>query len=198
MTSISRIRATWSGFAGGPGVSTFYSLGSMEAIPGLRAFFDAIKGCLPTDVTIQVEESGDIVNDVNGELTGAFAFDPVLPVTGVAGGSHAAASGAEVAWLTTTILDGHRVKGRTFLVPLVGSAFGTDGAVGEDTRTTLGGAATVLVADLTGDLVVWHRPRKAKAATSTHAAITARDGGHGLVTGSSVPTKGVVLTSRRD
>jgi hypothetical protein len=188
MTDLYRIRASWTGFAGQPGVSTFYSLGSVSAVPNLRAGFLALAQYLPNTVSIQVENVGDIIDDATGTLTGAWSVVPVLPVGGVVGGAYAAPSGFMIDWNTTTILDGHRLKGRTFFVPCAGSALDSDGSLASTPLTNIRAYAATMFAALSGDLVVWHRPR----------VTPARAGGHGIVTSVFVPDKVVVLRSRRD
>jgi hypothetical protein len=164
----------------------------------LHTFFEALASYIPADVTLQVDNSGDLINDVNGELTGSWSADSVAAVFGTSSAVYAAPVGAAVTWATTTILDGSRLRGRTFLVPLEASGFATDGTLDGTVQSAISGAAAGFVAALIGDFVIWHRPRLAAAATPYHPAVTARDGGHGLVTTSSVRDKAVVLRSRRD
>lgn len=198
MTSLYRVRATWTGFAGAPGVSTFYGLVEGALPPRLPAFFTSIVGYLPADVDVQVENTGDIIEDTTGVLTGAWAVDPMTPVHMTGAGPYPALAGAKANWLTETILDGHRVKGRTFIVPICGSQFDDDGTLSDGILGDLGDAATLLAADSVGDMVIWHRPRAARAAYGTHPALSARAGGHALVIGANVPDKATVLRSRRD
>jgi len=198
MTDLYRTRAIWSGFPGGPGVSTFYGLGSGLLVPNIRALMLAVSGILPTDVTIQVENTGDILDDATGALTGSWTSSPVLSVHGLQAGAYAAPSGVCMDWLTTTIADGHRLKGRTFFVPCSSVAYQNDGSIDPTQLATLITQAATFMAAASGDLVVWHRPRVAAAATAWHPAVTARAGSNGLVTGSGVPDKVVVLRSRRD
>jgi hypothetical protein len=198
MTSLNRVRATWSGFAGAPGVSTFYGLG-VGTLPGfVRTFFNALTAYYPAGTTIQVENFGDVIDDVTGHLVGSWTGSAQTLVTSVGSGSYAAPSGASVKWVTDSVLDGHRVRGRTFLVPLISSAFQSDGSLAAAFKTTLETAATTLAATGVGEFVVWHRPVEAKAADGSRPAVVARDGGHALVTASSVRDVAAVLRSRRD
>src|SRR5665811_735556 len=123
MTNINRMRATWTGFTGGPGVSTFYGLVSGASLPDLRAFFLAIAPMLPSTVTIQVEDYGDVIEDTTGALVGSWTDSPVLPVVGSDPTQYPAPAGCVVNWLTSTVLDGHRARGRTFIVPLGGAQY---------------------------------------------------------------------------
>jgi len=198
MTDLYRVRAVWSGFPGGPGVTTMYGLVGVPMVPNLRAFFLALASLFPVDVSILVGSNGDVIDDASGELTGAWTTTPVLPVVGTANTFYAAPAGAEVQWNTTTILDGHRLRGRTFLVPLAASAYQSDGTISPAAVTIIQNAANTFFGASSGDLVVWHRPVVARPADGSRPAVTARAGGHGLVTGTVAVDKTVVLRSRRD
>ena len=198
MTVINRIRASWTGFPGSPGVSTFYSVVPDATVPNLRAFFLAIHTALPSDVHVQVENEGDVIEDTTGAVTDLWTCDSVLSVAGDNTDAYSAPSGIVVDWLTGTVLDGHRVRGRTFLVPAGGNFYGTDGTLSDGALALIAPAAAAFVTADTGNFVVWHRPRAAKAADGSRPAVTARAGGHAVVTASSVPDKAAVLRSRRD
>lgn len=199
MTVLTRHRVGWTGFPGGPGVSTFYGLGDGAAMTTfLHTFFLALASYIPNDVTIQVESSGDLIEDTTGELTGTWTADAADSINCLSSAVYAAPAGLGVTWTTDTVLDGHRLRGRTFIVPLEASAYQTDGTLDGTVRGAFIAAAETFVAGAVGDFVIWHRPRIAAAATPYHPAVTARAGGHGLVTASSVRDKAVVLRSRRD
>ena len=73
MTSLYRIRTAFTGFVGAPGVSTMYSLNPPTDLADLQALWTGLKGGMPTDVTISVLPSGDIIEDTTGALTGQWA-----------------------------------------------------------------------------------------------------------------------------
>ena len=198
MTSLNRVRVGWSGFPGAPGVSTFYFLDVATAVASLVTLFDSIKAAFPSDVTWRVESAGDVINDVNGDLTGAWGADPVSDVAGTASGAYSAPVGGMYGWDTSTILDGHRLKGKTFLVPLSAASYDGSGTLSSGCLAVLEPAGIEFLAEQSTSFVIWHRPRAAKAADGSRKAVTARDGGHGLVTTSRVPDKSIVLRSRRD
>jgi hypothetical protein len=198
MTSIQRIRVNWTGFFGGPGVSTFYATAASTLVPQLRAFFAALVSALPNTVTIHVEEGGDEIESTTGEIVGSWTTGVSANVVGTSAVAYPAAAGALVDWQCATILSGRRLRGRTFLVPLQGSSYDTSGQVTSSTRAAILAAAQALVAAAAGNLVVWQRPRKAREADGSRPAITARGGGYGSVTGASVPGPVAVLRSRRD
>jgi hypothetical protein len=90
-----------------------------------------------------------------------------------------------VRWQTAGIENFRRVKGRTFLCPLIVGAFDTAGTIFGTNQATLQAAATILAA--TGKLVIWHRPP-----TGTHVG-----GSMHAVTGALVPDKVTSLRTRR-
>ena len=187
VTALKRIRVSWTGFPGAPGVSTFYSLDSVGApLTELHAFFSSLAGKIPADVNIQVENSGDIIEDTTGALTGTWTDASVLSVQGTGSSMYAAPAGILFKWMTDTVLGGHRIRGRTFLVPADVQCYQNDGSIASTPLGQLQGYAATLVAATAGAFVIWHRPRAGVG------------GGHALVTGSTVPDKVVVLRSRRD
>lgn len=198
MTNLYRHRIAWTGFAGAPGVSTFYGLVAGAMMTPLHDLCTGLVNILPATVTLQVENSGDIIDSVTGNLTGTWTEAAVGPVTGLDTTVYSAPSGATLTWLTSTVADSHRLRGRTYLVPLGGDAYQADGTLASSVIDILAGVASGFEAASLGNLVVWHRPRVAAAATAYHPAVTARDGSFGLVTASSVKDAAAVLRSRRD
>ncbi len=186
MATLARIQALWQNFSGAPGYSNFFSTdttGNMNA--SVRAFFQAIAGILPSGLTVQVAASGDLISDTTGQITGAWSNAGVAVVTGSSGGVNTGASGAVVHWKTDTVVNGRRIRGRTFLCPLATTAFSASGQVTSGAISTIQTAGAGLITAAGGSLVVWHRPTDFSAGSS------------GVVTTSSVPVLAAVLRSRR-
>lgn len=198
MVDLSRVRVLLTGFPGGPGVSTFYFLDTATALPSLYSMYLNIAPRLPSDVTVTIDPSGDKISSVTGEITGAWGGDPQAQVVGSDAGVYGAAQGGLITWETNTILDKHRVRGRTFFVPLVGSSFFTNGSLAPSAVADLRSVGASFVISQSSSFVIWHRPFKGSAATATRPARAPHVGGFGLVTGHSVPAKGAILRSRRD
>lgn len=198
MTNLSRVRVGLTGFVGGPGVATFYFLDTTTAIPSLRTFWQGLAAAMPSTVHIQVENAGDIINDVNGDLVGAWGDDPVLASNGGAGGAYVAPAGACVSWKTETILDAHRVQGRTFVVPLAAANYEADGTLTAAIIANIQALALEFIIEQSASFVIWHRPFEGRAATETRPAKAAHAGGHALVTSSRVSDRAAILRSRRD
>jgi len=198
MTNLLRVRAVWSGFPGAPGISTFYFLDVNTAIESLNKFYGSFLGALPADVTINVERTGDIIEDTTGALTGSWVGGVTAPIVGTGVGPYAAASGFMFGWETGVIADGHRVRGKTFMVPGSQGVYQNNGSVLDSNIPIFTAAGTQLILEQMASFVIWHRPRKARAATATRPAVAAHLGSHALVASARVPDKAVVLRSRRD
>lgn len=188
MATISRVRVAWQNWPGAPGVSTFFTAFSatQAQIDGIRAFYNALAALLPSGLTITVPPSGDNIDDATGQIVGSWGVGtPPAVVTGTGAGNYAGNAGACVHWTTNSVLLGRRVKGTTFLVPLVSTAFATDGSIGSATLTTIQTAASGLVTALATNGKVWSRKTPF------------RQGSSYTITGSSVPDLAISLRSRR-
>ena len=185
MTELSRVRSVWSGFPGGPGVTTMYFLDTATAVASVHAFWTTLGGMLPGDVSIQVQNAGDIIEDSTGALTGAWSATAVAAVGGGSSNKYAAPAGAVINWLTETIGPHRRLRGRSFIVPIEGDSFQSNGSLDPTKLGYLQSAADDLVASQSASFVVWHRG-------------TGSDGTNGLVTAASVHDFVAVLRSRRD
>jgi hypothetical protein len=197
MVNIERVRIAWTGFPGGPGVATMYAHDGAAAMTPLQAMFDQIKASLPTNVNIQVESYGDIIDPANGDLMGGWTGTAQDLLTGADGATYPAPAGGIISWTTGTIVDGHRLKGRTYLVPMGGASYQGDGTINTANVGSISAYALELVEAGEGNFVVWHRPRVAKAADGSRPAVTARAGSYGEITGGGLRDKVVVLRSRR-
>lgn len=116
----------------------------------------------------------------------------------MATGAYAAPVGVLVRWETGVVQDGHRVRGRTFLVPQVGSNFANDGSPSAGFLDGLRAASQTFASSASPNFIIWHRPFDGKAATATLPARPARLGTAVIVISSSLSNKAVVLRSRRD
>lgn len=185
MTEISRLRSVWTGFPGGPGVTTMFFLDTATAVESVHTLWTDLASRFPIDVHIQVENSGDIIEDTTGDLTGSWSADAVAVVNGSSSDSYAAPAGGVIDWITETIANHRRLRGRTFLVPLSSVEYENDGSLENAARTSMQAAADAFVASQSASFVIWHRG-------------TGSDGSNGLVTTAFVPDMIAVLRSRRD
>lgn len=164
MPTVYRVTSVWQGFAGAPGYTrlSFLDLTTSAALnaagTATRSFFFALTGLIPAGTTIQVSPVVDEFDAASGLLTGSdtMSTTPALVTSTSSGSRYAGGSGFVVSWSTDSIFRGHRVKGRTFIVPADGLAFQADGTLDPTTITTAVGAATSLV-NATSELAVWSR-----------------------------------------
>lgn len=203
MTALYRSRTTFSGLSGGPGVATMYFLDTDNMTENLQALWTGLKGVLPIGVTIQVENVGDIIESTTGALTGAWGGTVQSALTGASNQPYPAPAGYCINWLTGTILDGHRLRGRTFVVPVTSAFYQDNGTILDSAVADGNAAVTTFIIAESSSLVIWHRPfdgTPAVPASGTKAAKPARPahlGGHGLVTGGFIRDKVAILRSRR-
>lgn len=203
MVALDRHRVTWSGFAGGPGVSTFYTPTGSAMNTALHAFFLAVVADIPSTVTLKVEASGDTIESTTGALVGSWVDTNTATVTGSAVGSYSAVSGLLMRWGTATFLSGRRLRGHTFIVPVPGTVYDAAGIIGTAHVTAWNAAAAALITSLGPLFVIWQRPRRAQVAYTdrrgaVHPAITARGGGYGPVITGTARDQVTELRSRRD
>jgi hypothetical protein len=192
---MARISVAWQGWAGAPGVTQLY-MDPVAALQGpvdaVRTFFAAVAGLIPSGITFTVPNSGDLIEAVDGKISGSWS-SPTAPllVTASGTGTYAGNAGAVVHWLTQRVVDGRRLRGRTFLVPLAGAAYDSTGSLATAANTTFSNAATALVTNAGGSMLVWNRPRKGTP------LVPARVGSSGVVFSARVPDLAVSLRSRR-
>lgn len=188
MATLNKIPVLWGSWPGAPGVSTFYSFGGNldNDTAALRTFFNALISIIPSGITLSVPGVGDTIDDGSGLINGAWnATSAPAIVTGTGSGVYAGNAGGIVHWLTAGVANGHRVRGRTFLVPLISTAFDSGGSLSTTALTTLRNAATTMISSGAGDFRVWHRPTGGAGGSSS------------VVLTSSVPDLAITLRSRR-
>jgi hypothetical protein len=183
--SLRKVPVTWQTGAGGTGVSIFYTQFGTDVTVELGTFFNAIKGNFPSAVTWAIPSSGDVIDEVTGKITGAWTGGTAGGTAGSTNVAYAAGTGVYIRWQTAGIVNGRRVKGRTFLCPLVASDYQNDGTIIDANLVGMNNAATTLAAS--GKLNIWHRP------TSS----TSNDGSAHLVVGATGPDRVTSLRSRR-
>lgn len=192
-----RVRTTFDGFSGGPGLFTVYfSVPSEDASACERMrsnVHDLIGGCLgallSNSMTWTVNHEVDFVTEASGDVTNTEYSAVNHTATGGGGTGFAPmATAALISWQTSTWYGGRRAQGRSYISPLAPAVIAASGQLDETTagvrEVALAGWRTGLA---TGDhQVVWHRPKGGTGgATAT-------------VNTQVVKRKLAVLTSRRD
>lgn len=164
MTNLVQVTAVWSGFVGSPGYSNFYAESDGNAPASAQTLhsavhdlFAALSGNLPAVVHIDFPTLWREFGDANGQtIAEGNVGSPAAQVVGSSGDTFAANSGILVEWLTGQFINGHRLRGRTYFVPMVG-VFDSDGTLDPFGSSFVSGLAQDLLdAGLVN--VVWHRP----------------------------------------
>jgi len=172
MVDMNRVKVTWGTGAGGAGLSVFYTLNPVDATAELGTFFNAVKAVFPNAVSWQIPSSGDIIKAEDGTLNGAWTGGTAANITATGGsGSYAAGTGAFIRWQTGDIVGKNRVKGRTFMCPLIAGVYDNDGTITAPNLTIFQNAANTLVA--AGKLRIWARPGAGAEVGSTHPILAA-------------------------
>lgn len=185
MANIYTLVARLDGWPGAPGYMTFRSSTAGTFRASVIAFIDRYAAMVPNTVQLTVPNQGDIIDDATGELIDSWTEGVEYNTGGPGSSTMAAPSGACINWLTTEVVNGRRLRGRTFLVPLGVGSYQNDGTLLPAALADIQDAAVDLFTAC--DLVVWHRP-------------TTPGGSDGLsaeVVGVRVSDRAAVLRSRR-
>lgn len=185
---LDRFVVSWSGpQVKGAAVNVLHFASADAVDPAdVLAAYQELDGCVPQGVTITVPSTGDVIDDQTGQITGGWArsgggsFSSNLLTQNAAAGC-----GANVTWDTATVINGRRMRGRTFLVPLGAQVYEADGTLSSGTLALVNAFATALRA--AGGLRILRRP----------GGPTGPGGTSGAVTGHRVPDHVSVLRSRR-
>lgn len=186
MTTMRRLRVSWNGLGGLPGLSTFYYGVATPNVSDAVTFFNAIKALFPTGLSWDIPSSGDEIDDATGELTGGWIGSGGGSVAATGGsGNYAAGVGTRIRWDTLVITGGRRVRGGTFLAPLLGSCFDSSGTVNNANLVTLQAAASAFAASGVAK-GIWHRP------------VNGSGGLYAAINSAVIADKVTMLRSRRD
>lgn len=201
------VRTSWSGTSGGPGLTqmrfegitdphSWDATSAQTVVNAARTFWDTIKVQIPDNVTLTVQPTVDVFNNISGELVGSYsAATPPASVAGTSAAVFTMAAGLKLNLNTGIIRYGRRVKGAWFIVPASSASFTTDGVVTGGTVTALNGAGAAMITALaTSNIrpIVYSRPKEAAGGNP------ARDGAEAAVVSFSTSPKGAILRGRRD
>lgn len=187
MPTLQRMRVEWSGTGVvGPSVTTLYFADLSTTAPAdVVTLLSAWPLAMPTGLTATVPSSGDTIDAATGEINGTWAIAGGGLVGYGGNGDFALGVGARIKWNTAGIVGGRRVRGSTFLVPLLGSVYSSTGTLDSSLVTTVESAITTFLASASSTLEVYSRP------TATRAGVSS------TVTSGSLPNAVSWLRSRR-
>lgn len=189
-----RVTARWDGFTGSPGYTNFFFAGGGGLISDAQQIADRTRTAmqnlfsfLPQGTTIRVQDEVAVLDSDSGEIQAYETIDAPDPVNGGTRADYAGPVGAVVNWRTDDVRFGRRIRGRTFLVPLVNEAFDSVGSLTSDAREAVQDFASGMTNwDFDSEFGIWSRPRNGEG------------GVFATVTNYNVPDFSAVLRSRRD
>jgi hypothetical protein len=200
-----RVRAVSTGWAGADGLNQFYFLvddtmesdhavAALDVVTRVHGLFTIVNEAYPTSWFCQVSGTVDVINTDNSDLVESVVVATPAAVEGNGGtdfGPQAAMICANL--VTTSIIDGHRVRGREFFGPLRDHSDpdGTPptasvGMVHDGVTAILGGTLTAV------PLVVWSRKRPVSLRHPTGLGGSAH-----IVSAVTVKDSYAILRSRR-
>lgn len=186
MTNMARVRVEWTGLTGLPGLSTFYLVPSaVTDVSAVVAFFNGMKTGFPNGLSWTIPNSGDVISDTTGALVGSWSATGGGTVAATGGtGVYAAGTGARIVWGTNDIVGGRRLRGSTFLCPVLGGVYDSSGTIDNTARASMESNAATFFAAV--GLYIWHRPDPGGS-----------NGSSGEVTSATIPDRVTSLRSRR-
>lgn len=201
MASMNRVRVVWSGWAGQPGLSTFFMADGRLDVTPIKTFFTSLILKVPAGITWTIPSLGDKIADSDGSLAGSWVGTGggAVVATGSAT-SYSGASGVCVDWKTGTIVNRRRIQGRTFFVPAASTVYQGDGSILEAERAFFLASAQTLITQMGTDFLVWSRPVVPPAnnpAVGQPGHVEPRAGASGPVVAAFVPDIAAVMRSRR-
>lgn len=194
---MNRVRCQWNNWPGAPGYTNLYFSTSVTDMDALKAFWTSVGALIPLGIQVVVPSSGDIVNETDGKITGTWTGTNGGTIINSGGaGVYSGTSGAIIEWRSNAVVNGHRPVGKTYIVPLKGALYDSNGSLDQTTCIApLLAAAQGLLAAYASGLKVWSRPYTPPDDGKPHPP--ARVGSQGTVTAASVPDLAVTMRSRR-
>ena len=199
MTIMARVRTVWSGSASAGSLSTHYFGPDMSITTGadnqacvdrVRDFWTALNPGIATGVNWTCGGVVDFINTVDGALVNTAATTARTGTGSQSGDPLPFQNQGLIQWLTATIVDGHRLRGHTY-IPVPMEAESAGGVPNSTYTGRLATASAALLASGTFGLVVWHRP------VFDAGGSLVRNGTNAAVTGGVGKGSWSVLRSRR-
>jgi hypothetical protein len=193
---LARVMVEWTGnMVKGAAANVLYfesGTGTVD-LAAIRSAYSNLQSLLPTGCTLTFPGAGDLVDENTGTLLGAWTATSPSVLTGAGAALSAAGAGACVSWNTGMVVAGHRLRGRTFIVPLATDAYDAAGTL-STTAITMGNAFGAAM-NAIPTFCVWHRPTHTGSGPSR---VNNADGASRLVASYTLKDKVAFLSSRRD
>lgn len=173
MTDMAVTKVELTGFVGAPGLNTFHwcapAHGEITQThvddfhDQLATSYAAIAQLFASGVTWTILPDVDILEAETGTLIGALTYTGEETMTGSGSGNDNVSRASQVGfrWITSDIIDGRRVLGRTFMGPASGDVFENNGSIIAAGQAAWPPFFSGIFDAGTARLVVWHRPKGA-------------------------------------
>jgi hypothetical protein len=160
MPNLVRVRTAWAGtpIIGG-GVTTFYwNEAHSGFVADLSSFWSGLLVHIPTGVQLTTENAGDIIDIETGAITGSWSDGSTAVQNTTGSGNYAGGVGGRIRWATNGITNKRRVRGSTFICPLVVGDYDSSGTLSTAALSAFGTAAGNLLTASEGNMRVYTRP----------------------------------------
>ena len=184
MAEILRVHSVLQYGGGSPGLTTFYFLpgtaggvtaDAVDVVGRVQDFWATVDQLLKTTFTAEVQGEVDVINAVDGTLTGFLDGGASTVIAGVSTAENLPiAAMMLLQHLTGDVHNGRRVRGRSFIGPVVEST-NDNGGTSSGSRTTLLLGGTQLDTGATASVpVVWSRPNSPLGDPGFHSEVINR------------------------
>lgn len=142
-------RVGWNAAGTNPGVSVFHGRITGGVTAGnaaqshadrIRKFFDDVKTLCAGNQAWSFPGEVLELNTSTGQLEDVHTVTPPAAVASTGSGVYSAPAGVRCEWRTDAIVNGRRLRGRTFLVPTTTSAMDSNGTIAATALVTLASA----------------------------------------------------------
>lgn len=163
MAEIGRIVTQLTGFTGAPGYSVHHFFGdpysnatAQSNVEAVQDYWDGVAAWMPASWRFSVQPDVAVLDEVTGALIRVEGTVPPAQTAFGSASEYAGGVGAVSSWLTDGVHLTKRLRGRTFITPLVGGAYDSTGTIATTVLTALRTATTNLAA--VANFGVWGRP----------------------------------------
>lgn len=165
MTNVSAVQANWNFGTGGPGLTKLWFQELLDptarqaGVDSVRALLSSLVSVLRSDWNIQVQTLIQNYSLETGKLTNEFTAGttpPQINGTVATTAGYQLGVGARILWRTGVVLNGRKVVGRTFCVPLAGFTTSA-GIVIAALVSTVKTACTAYATQAGARPIVWHK-----------------------------------------
>lgn len=176
------------GDIGGEGVSRWHWVGQegadiqpadVDTVAGLiHAFYTSIAQYLPPNLTYAIEPEVPVVDESSGKLVNLVSGSTVQSAIhgSSTGTQYPAGTGSRINWQTGLVVNGRRLRGAVYIVPLGDNAYSSQGAIQTPVQQALINAARTynLGVQAAGCAqIVYHRPKKGETTGGVAALVNA-------------------------